>query len=70
MESNISNELVEMLKEALRCAEPYPLDSKEAVVLYDDPRLENGHPDKPRLVATIALKFMKEHGIELDTNRP
>ena len=70
MESGISNELIEMLREALKCAEPYSLDSKEAVVLYDDPRLEDGHPEKSRLVATIALKFMKEHGIEFDTNRP
>ena len=66
MESNISGELIALLKEALSKAEPYPLDSEEAIIKYDDPRMSDDHPEKDRVTATIALKFMIEHGITID----
>lgn len=66
MGSNIPKALVELLKTAVKKTEPYPLDSEEAVVKYDDPRMQEGHPEYDRMTATIALKTLTEYGIPIE----
>lgn len=69
MESSISKEDIEFIRFVAKSAEPYPLDSKEAQIKYDDKRLLPGESaEKDRLLATSALKFLQEHGIPLEEN--
>lgn len=65
MESNISRELIEMLRFALKKAEPYPIEFLDELKL-DDPRFELDNPEKDRINATLAKKFLIEHGIAID----
>lgn len=64
MESSISKELIELLKIALAKAEPYPIEFLDTLG-YDDPRFELDHPEKDRITATMAKKFIIEHNIDI-----
>lgn len=64
MASNISNELLEMLKYALKKAAPYPVEYLDEIG-YDDPRFDLENPEKDRINATIAKKFIEENGIDI-----
>lgn len=66
MESSISKEDIEFIRSVAKSAEPYPLDSKEAQIKYDDKRLLGESAERDRLIATSALRFLQEHGIPLE----
>lgn len=65
MESNITKEDIDFIRYVAKSAEPYPLDSKESQIKYDDKRLTGDTVEKDRLIATSALRFLVEHGIPL-----
>lgn len=65
MDSNTPKELIEILKESLKRAEPYPIEYLDDLG-YDDPRLKDDYPEKDRITATMAKKYMIEHGIPID----
>ena len=62
MASNISNELIEMLKTALKKADPYPVEFLDELG-FDDLRFDLNSPEKDRINASLAKKFLVEHGI-------
>lgn len=66
MESNISKEFIKFLRDTVKKAEPYPLDSEEAKIKYDDHRLNDDYPEKDRINATMALRFLIDNNIPLD----
>lgn len=68
MGSSISKDDIEFIRLVAKSAEPYPLDSEEAQIKYDDKRLLDESVEKDRLLATSALKFLQEHGIPLEEN--
>lgn len=65
MASDTLKEAIQLSLEALRRAEPFPLSYLDSLS-YDDPRLKDGHPDKDRITATMAKRFLIEHGIEFE----
>ncbi len=65
MASDTLKEAIWLSREALKRAEPFPLSYLDSLA-YDDPRLKDDHPDKDRITATIAKKFLIEHGLYED----
>lgn len=63
MASDTLNEAIRLSRIALERAEPFPVSYLDGLA-YDDPRLEEDHPDIDRIFATLAKKFLDEHGVD------
>ncbi len=62
MESNISKELIDMFYLALNKAEPYPIEYLEEIG-FDDKRFDDDYPEKDRINATLAKKYLLQYGL-------